>query len=307
MPWEDQEESTTERLYLAAQHHARRARELVEARDRFDRIDAAYHAGGAVEMMAKALVSHLDERLLADQEAGKHHFLDVLVAHYGREDVGSSPPKLSTRAIPARMAVDLAARLSPECRREQLKARAALEARNRSSHMAELDEGSLAEIVTGMAAYVGAGVQAFHRAQPDFWGSVEWDNIRHELDVLIREGRASAQNKLAAAKSAYSNLISVLAPEKLSEFVIQLESRPAPAMVDDEWRVTCPACGHQAWLLWNVNDEPMQVAPDVWESVDTLSLVALSCPVCGLHLNGDEVDYTDVDTSPPREAKPSSP
>jgi len=56
------DETPADNLYLASQFHARRAQELLDSKDRFERMDAAYHAGAAVELMAKALVSQFDHR-----------------------------------------------------------------------------------------------------------------------------------------------------------------------------------------------------------------------------------------------------
>ena len=258
-------------------------------------MDAAYHAGGAVEMMAKAVVSHLDERLLADQDAGKHAFLELLAAHHDRADVGGRPSRIAPRSILAATAVALATRLSQECGREGSKAEPALRARNAASHMAEVDDTQLADVVTGMAAYVSAGVEAFEREKPDFWGSVAWDSIRRDLGELIRESRASVESKVAAAKSAHEHLVNGLPPEKLVALIADLQSRPAPA-ADDAWQVQCPACEYDGWLSWGVDYEPIQVGRDDWDYTGGTALLGFVCPVCGLDLTGDEVSYTDVDT-----------
>lgn len=258
-------------------------------------MDAAYHAGGAVEMMAKAVVSHLDERLLADQDAGKHAFLELLAAHHERAAVTGRPGKIAPKSILASTAVALAHRLSQECSKEQSKATRALTARNAASHMADLDDAKLADVVTGMAAYVSAGVEAFEREKPDFWGSVVWDSIRRDLGEVIREGRARAESKVAAAKAAHEHLADGLQPEKLAALVADLQARPVPT-ADDWWQVQCPACKHDGWLLWGIDYEPVQVGPDEWDYAGGTALLGLICPVCGLDLTGDEVSYTAVDT-----------
>jgi len=292
------DETPADNLYLASQFHARRAQELLDSKDRFERMDAAYHAGAAVELMAKALVSQFDHRVLRDQDGGKHAFLEAVASHR-RRALAAGPKKPGNQSISARTAVGLAERLAPECADHRGKAERALAARNGAAHMAVVDEASLADVVAGMAAYVSAGATSLRKEPSDFWGRVEWRRVMGTIAESRRQVAEMTIQKVSASKGRYERLVEGLEPEKVSELISMLTGRPQPP-ADDAWQVDCPACGHDAWLLWSADYEAVR-GPDGWEYDGGMALDALQCPVCGLELEGDEVREADVDTSDYRE------
>lgn len=81
------DENVAQRLYLASRHHARKAQRLLAAEDHWERMDAAYHAGAAVELIAKSALATLDTRLLLAGPVLHDVILDALAVQHERPDV----------------------------------------------------------------------------------------------------------------------------------------------------------------------------------------------------------------------------
>ena len=279
-------------LLPAVRHHALAARAKLDDTNRYVRMDAAIHAGIAVELGAKALLLHLDPRLLSVSEALSHTLLDVLAKQAGHVHVGERAPKL-VPSISARLAVELAARISPLVRDRKSRADEARKARNNAAHMAILDDSKIEDVVTGVEAFVAAVVGVLGLNLETFFGKSTpppWDLRIQQQDEQIE---TAVRRKIEAAGQRYMQFVEGIGSEKvpqLTEFLVELAGpRPGDESVPEE----CPACGFDdARLSW-------EAEVDVeWDGslYGGMVLRGLDCPRCGLELDAAEVEATAIDT-----------
>lgn len=294
------ETRVAQRLYLAARHHVRAAQRLGGSIDLWDRMDAAYHAGSAVELIAKAVLARLDPRVLAKGPAAQHHLLDTLVERHGR--LGHTPRtlRLDASTIDAAVAIDLVHRLVPECRPHRGAAEKARAIRNGAVHMAKWDDSVLDDIITGVLSYVTAALPAAHQRADDVWSEgllAEVDRVtRARLDRIARV----ANMKVIHARERYKELSSVLSRETRDALVADLSGRFV-GNVDYQERFDCPACAlPYAWLQWFADFEAVRDGED-WGYEGGLVFSGLRCPVCTLDLDADEVASLGIDATPTRE------
>ena len=269
------DERVAQRLYLAARHHVRAAQMRAGSQDHYDRIDAAYHAGSAVELIAKAALARLDPRVLVKGLAAQHALLDALVEHHKRPGFVPRTAKLDAQTIDASVAIELAHRLVPECRPHRGAADKARVVRNGAVHMAVLDDAGL----------------------DDVWG----EGLREESERVMaarreRIGRV-ARIKVIVARDRYRDLVGELTDATREALVADL-ARRSVATSDEQWQVECPACElPYAWLMWDAAYEPLLDGDD-WTYEGGLALTGLRCPVCTLDLVPDEVGALGIDTEP---------
>lgn len=290
------DENVAQRLYLASRHHARTAQRLLGAESHWERMDAAYHAGAAVELIAKSALATLDKRLLLTGPVLHDVILDALAVQYERPDVVVRERSLRGKTIEAGRAIQLTHRLLPEVRDHRGAADAALAARNDAAHMAVLDDARLDDVVAGMLSYVNAAATASEQGTADLWGGglqAEVDRVtRARLDRIER----GAQVKVVVARENYGGLAGALSQETREKWIAELADRPVPSS-DVESRVDCPACElPYARVQWNADYEAVRDG-DGWSYEGGLALVGLLCPICNLSLDAAEVGALGVDTS----------
>jgi len=294
--------SDVERLYLASRYHARAAQKMAQVADQFANLDAAVHAGTAVELMAKAVLADLDPRLLVEGAPAQHVLLDVLAEHHGATGIAPAKSKGRARTVNASMAVELAARLRAECRPHSSAAHAALDARNAAAHSADLEPNTIGMVVDGMAAYTAAGVETLRRNSKDFWGV-----LSNEMTARISERQqaivADAEQKVATATAYHAQLFDGLPEESQAALTRLLLDRTTYTGGDYSWTVNCPACGHDdAELSWVADFDVERDGDGEWVAVGGMALLGLTCPICGLELEGEEVEALGIDTVDPRDA-----
>ena len=267
------------------------------SQDHYDRIDAAYHAGSAVELIAKAALARLDPRVLVKGLAAQHALLDALVEHHKRPGFVPRTAKLDAQTIDASVAIELAHRLVPECRPHRGAADKARVVRNGAVHMAVLDDAGLDDVIAGMLEYVNATVPATQHRVDDVWG----EGLREESERVMaarreRIGRV-ARIKVIVARDRYRDLVGELTDATREALVADL-ARRSVATSDEQWQVECPACElPYAWLMWDAAYEPLLDGDD-WTYEGGLALTGLRCPVCTLDLVPDEVGALGIDTEP---------
>ncbi|SDJ08519.1 hypothetical protein SAMN05444157_1658 [Frankineae bacterium MT45] len=256
-------------------------------------MDAAIHAGAAVELMAKAVLAHLDPRLLAAGDNAHHALLDVL-AEQGRASVHART-KAPASTVIASSAVDLAARCADGLRTTKAAGHAALQARNAAAHAALVDEDKLADVVAGMNVFTLAGVDCLRRDRADFVGRERLAQVEREAAQRDSATQAAASSKVSAAKAQYRHLTDPLGTDGVGELLRILGSRPEPPS-DISETVDCPACDNNAWLLWNVEVDVEYEGPGEYSTYAYAEFIALDCPYCGLHLDEAECEAIEVPT-----------
>lgn len=298
---EDRRQSHVERFYWASSHHAQAANIKVSSDDRHLRMEAAVHAGTAVELMAKAILARVDPRLLTEDRDGHHVVLDMLVGS-GQAVAAQRRGRGSRATVSARKALDLTLRLCPEVVPHDAAAGVALAARNAAAHAAEVDDMKVADQVTAANDFVLAGVDSFGRSRTAFIGDA-LDQVERDVAERKAASRDRANRAIELAKRRYDTPAVIMHgsdPAKVSSRV------PFHGDHYDPYR--CPACGNQGWLIWNV-----EVELDATEerNVNTyLVYMGFACFFCGLELDdveseaagvephGDPADHFSEETDP---------
>ncbi|MEO5664968.1 MAG: hypothetical protein ABIR39_17020 [Nocardioides sp.] len=281
-----------ERLYSAASHHVRSANDKVRSTDRNLRMEAAIHAGAAVELMAKVILVNVDPRLLLDDREGHHVLIDVLV----EAGVATAQPYAhkGNKTLAATKAVILAGRLCEEVRPHLGAARLALDARNRAAHAAEIDDAALAGEVTAGSDFVLSGVDHLGRSRDEFLGAELADQVQREVAERSTALRVDAQRKVRGAKDRYESLISRLPDGASSELIADLGKR-ASLHGDHTEPHGCPACGNRGWLIYSVEFDVEYEAPGDYSTTTYLDFRGFDCLYCSLQLTNLESEAVGID------------
>jgi hypothetical protein len=146
-----------------------------------------------------------------------------------------------------------------------------------------------------MARFATAAAVALGHSAAEFWGDRAEAVTRGIVDQS-RSTRDRAASEVAAARSAYGRLLGGLDEEARSQVINVLQGRAEHDDLDAE--VECPACGHDAQAMWSAE------ADVEWDHGEVLyhgyfRLTGLQCPVCGLRLDGEEVEALELDLPDP--------
>lgn len=287
----------SEHLYRVARHHALTAMSTRETTDEFEMLDAAAHAGAAVELICKAIIARVEPILLTDKPTGNGSLLDVITHLRPVPNMQRSEKRFIS--VGAGVALGMACKLSPECFAHRKAAEDAQEIRNDALHMGFVDGAKVGVAIEAMATFVTAAAGLLGRTPDRFWGSA----YVHEAEsaVLTRHERekAAADEKIASARGTYNLGLggveaSIRAP------LIKAAEAIGP-FADDSWQVDCPACEQRAWLAWDVDAEYERDGDGGYNLVGGARLLGLECRVCGLQLTAPEVRAVDVETDDYRE------
>lgn len=282
------------RLYAASRYHASKARALVDATSEHERLDAATHAGAALEFIAKAVLAEVDVRLLPDREA--HH---TLLDSIARDREGHVPHRVSIRTtIGASLAIGLVARLVPACRQHIAAVKRVLSVRNAAVHMAEAPTtAALADAITAMQAFGDAAATELRGSSRDYWG-VDFDEVQRQRAEVEAGIVAGANAKVDQARDRYTEMVGPLVGD-LRERVLtalRLRSSTSGDAVDE---VTCPACRETATVTWEWDADVEEEFPGEYTYSSFLALAGLLCPVCGLSLDATEMLALGIDPELP--------
>lgn len=290
-----------ERLYSAARFHAHAAMSLADGDvSEHASLDLATRCGSVVELLAKAFLATCDVRLLSKSEA-HHHLLDLLLQARGKT-LPTPPAAASSKpTVDATVAVRLAARADQRLTDTTARADRILRARNSAVHMAIAPNvGQLSALLDDMAVVATSMIAVLSKSPADFWAD-------HHPAALARveqstaEIRTAAERKVDKAKEALGRLHRQIGDEVWAGVLAALRQRPARTG-DLEDTMPCPACAEDAQVSWSA-----EVDGD-WSDGEIVmysywALDGLACPVCGLELDGEELEALDLDDVPdPTEA-----
>lgn len=276
------------RLFLAAQYHAWEAvRGAGQPWTAHAALDVAIRCGSAVELLAKALLFELDPRLVA--RSAHHHLLDLALEAQHQQPATPVQPGQST--IDATTAVQLVRRLDVSLAGPAREVHAVLEARNAAVHLALApDEERLQALITAMAAFTGAVLGVLGQDLPNYWGPYAGATM-DRIDARAARVKAEAERLVEAARGHYQQLRGGLAPDAWQRVLKVLYERRATADLSAE--VECPACAQDASVLWSAEAE-VEYSDGEWNAVGYWALEGLRCPVCGLDLDGDELEALEL-------------
>jgi hypothetical protein len=295
MPDHAPQTATATRLYAAARYHAQTALDLAQApADEHSALDVATRAGSVVELLAKTLLVHHDERLVAHRDA-HHHLLDAVLHRAGKPKPSAFKPNRQT--VDARVAVTLVQRLGPDIDRHGRAASLVLDARNDAVHMAiHRDPAALEVVLARMSDFADAVLAALELDPYEFWGehttSVRKRVHQHRAEVLL-----GARAAVAAARRKFEDLRDEIGPEAWAAVLPTLQQRGPQDAGDLDAELECPACTNVAHVTWST-----EVEIDVYHG-ETIYypyyvLDGLQCPVCTLRLDADQVDSLQLEHMP---------
>lgn len=254
-------------------------------------MDAAVHAGAAVELMAKAILVHVDPRLLFDDRDGHHVLIDLLV----ERGVASAQPHSyrGKKTVGAAKAVVLSARVCEQVRPHVGAAQQALEARNDAAHAAAIDDSRIADQVTAGIDFVLAGVDSIARDRAAFVGAEVAEQVEREVAQRNATLVSAAQRKVKRARERYEALTARLPGGGSAEVLTELANR-TPHAGDVTENYDCPACGNSGWLMWDVEIDSEYEGPGEYSNNAYLLFLGFECFFCSLQLNHVESDAIGI-------------
>lgn len=283
-------------LYEMSSLHAQRAIGNIGATAPLELLDQAISIGGSVELLAKSVLAGIDPHLIRDKSAGT----DTTLALIGRPRYEHALPQLST--IAAREAIPLIAKLTNTGHTwtglEQV-----LSVRNSAIHLGMVDArandvaiGHLVRLVDRLLAAKSAYDQVGSWA--DYWGTQE-EEARTRLDREIEEVATRYEQALATARRTYQSRWSDT--DTLDEVQHLLEGQP-PWADDgqDERPHTCPACGSQGWVVYDIERGPVEIDKSGYpcDAAWTVRLTGkpshFECNVCLLRLDDEDLDLAGI-------------
>jgi hypothetical protein len=111
---------------------------------------------------------------------------------------------------------------------------------------------------------------------------------------------AEAEHKVATAMTFSVQLFDGRSEESRAALTRLLLDRPTYTGGDCSWTVNCPACGYDdAELSWGAGFDVERDEDCGWVAVGGMALLGLTCPICGLELEGEEVEALGIDTADP--------
>lgn len=290
------EHATVKRLVFAARHHVRSAGEKASSDDEHVLQDAAIHAGVAVELLAKAVLARVDERLLRGTPEGIYHAL--LEALHSKNGSALQPsPGFGAKTVTANTALSLVSRLKPELGSHE-NLRRVLLLRNAAAHMAEpVDQADLAGAIADAQSFAVGVIELIEVDVGEFITDALYKEWKEQSERRDAQLRAETERLLVGAREQYERLVDGLEPSKVAEIDAVLVGRfpgPEPDAGIERREETCPACHYALGVLEYVLD----VDYDVHEgSVLGGGFVAtqFDCPRCGLHLEPGRLRAAGID------------
>ena len=283
------------RLYAASRHHASEARARRSSPNEIDRLDGAWHAGAAVELIAKAALHEADPRLLSDGADAQHALLEAVAEVHGKSDALPAAPKPGPRTIGAATAVALVSRLDSGAQQHESAANRVLRLRNAAVHMAEIPTAAqLTTAVTGMEGFVDAVAVLLHGSSHDYWG-VDFDEVTAERRAAERATEASATEKVRVAAAGFHQFVEQLPDDVRTAVLAYLQGRDTAGSADVSGSVDCPACRNEATVTWDIDVDAEEELPGEYTYTSFFAPSGLRCPVCGLSLDPEEVDALGID------------
>ena len=290
------------RLYAASRHHAAKAREHRRQDDNYGRLDAAFHAGAAIELIAKAVLADLDPRLLADGARAQHALLEAVAELRSRSGTVSGSGGGGRATISASVALELASRLDSGCASHKSAAVRVLRARNAAVHMAEGPSAAgLMDLLASMEAFTDAAARFLRGSSHDYWG-VHFEEVTRDREAAQRALERRATAKVGAAAKAFQSMLAGLPEELRTRVIEELQRRGGTAATlsgDIVGEADCPACQQVATVAWDGAVEVEQEMPGEYLYQGYWELVGLRCPVCGLALDADEIEILSLDVGDP--------
>jgi hypothetical protein len=290
----------TERLYAASAHHTRAANSKVSSKDRHVQMEAAIHAGAAVELMAKAILATADQRLLLDKIDGHSLLIDMLIKSEAvvaqQASAKRDVARTVSKTLSAGRALELSIRLHPSLGAHLAAGQRALAARNAAAHSAEITVDALQAQVTSASDFVLACVASLGKSSGEFLGTELVDRVKHEVAKRSEDLVVTAQRLVDESHRRYEDFIAKLVEGNDQDVLRQLAKQGA-SHGDHAERYGCPACSNMGWLMWNVDIEVEYEGPGEYSTSASMDFIGFACPFCFLELDAEQSDAIGIDHS----------
>lgn len=277
-------------LWEAAAYHARNAVRFsrrTDERDEFEWLDAAFAAGAAVELMAKAyLVSKLPTMIFT---GGK----PSTIAAGALRSLGLPGLERETlKTITGHQAAGLVADLRPGA---TLPVDIALNVRNDAVHLAVVDRASFRDAVEQMKTYTTALHTELGIDTDTFWVDVANRMLSNELVLPRAREEAAHRRTMDAARARFVTLEAVV-PLAMREQIAQQANAERAENAALTTMVRCPVCDSEVAVGITYNPHLAQAPrtrPLVPMDVDA-QLLDFECPVCQLVLDVQGLAFEDI-------------
>lgn len=294
-------EGLVSHLKDSALHHCRKAIDLSKSPDDFEVVDAAIHAGAAVELLTKMALAQVNPILLAKPSAGPDTALSLLreaVRYLGHGLDGHVKPG-PMYTLSAQQALEVAALLHHHERLDVAAAKAVLATRNDAAHMGFGSRTQVGAAVQSMVAYVEHCLSVTREDASSFWGRTD-DEAQELLKARADRLARSIREKKTAARTVFRKK----APRAESQEPVRNSGRrrePPSGLTapEDPMRdvspVLCHACDGPAWLA---SDVFIDQEADGFGDVTTLGWViplGFECMVCALKYDSEELEFLGED------------
>ena len=278
---DQQELQTSSRRWMQA---------ALEAFGRGDSLDfAVHHACVALEHLLKAYLCSLHPAMVV--EAVHVPSLLHAVGHGDRSGILASRAK----SIGMKAAFDRVRNLlKPKIAVRDEEFELVLAARNGVAHVGAHDPK---EARTALATCIRVATPVLVEVgidPPRFWGHYR-ELVAQLADERVNELRVAVEAKLVRARRSFHQRFDNLFAEHRASVIATLEAT-SNVNSDYDMQAECPACGCQGWRH-GITEVDWHIAVDhEGESIPAVMFYAssFSCTVCGLELEFDELELTNV-------------
>lgn len=288
-------EDLAQHLHKVGKRHAQRALRLYSSEDSFEMLDAAFSAGSAVELLAKAVLADIHPALLLGAQTDLQSLLKFTGASVpGREQ----PDAFTIRSLDAEKCLERLRQLDalpPAWAKDDSKV---FHVRNASAHLGMVDRDLLQQAIRSMVRFA-EHVRSRGKENVSTWWGSDFEGLIGEMLKQDTEAWESAVHaKLAAARQRFAELKKRVGP-RVAETVFKAMSGKSRTWIDHDEPMDCPVCGYRGRAVGVVLERGTDVARDgdyvVYYS--TMLVVVFECSVCDLELTDErEVELAGLET-----------
>jgi hypothetical protein len=250
---------------------------------------AVHHHGVALEHLLKAYLASLHPALIVEAKD-----FDAML-HATGHGARARRPNTRSKTIGLNEAFGRARKLLPkEIIVTDSQFEPVLAARNGVAHSGYHEPAEVREVLTMCMRIADTLLVAMGESVDEYWG--DYSRLHRELiEEHVSEIRVAVLAKVARAKAVYRGRVGGLETQHHTQIMASLTSTAVRPRNYGEY-TDCPACEARGWLhgsmglmgfKWN-NEESERISSEPPKIV--MYSHAFECYVCGLNLEGDELE-----------------
>jgi hypothetical protein len=273
---------------------SRFARAALSAHGDGDLETFAVDAAVAIELLTKAALSKRHPALIAASD------FDSLL-HACDQSAFSGRPRHLMKTITGLEGLRRAGQLLPDLRATGRDLEPLFDSRNAAIHLG--DPVLASDAYVPFLRAMGVLLDDLDLDPSDFWG-----DFAALVEATVREHVAEAEVRLeaalVAARREFARRYAGLEESEQRVVIKSIEATYLPTQYEEETCV-CPACGHEALLQGETETEwVMEEDGDASFLAHFVGYI-LNCRVCGLEIDGDELERAEVEVDFDIEADPA--